>query len=103
MDYYSSRGGRVRARIQIEIGAPLNSPDELASFLVARFRLYSIHRGRLCSAAVEHQPWPLHEAQIVRLEQNVTDDSGLEVHNQRPLAHFSPGVDVRVGPLVKHG
>src|ERR1051326_2395412 len=103
MDYYSSRGGRARARIQIEIGASMENPDELATFLVARFRLYSLHRGQLSFAEVEHKPWPLHEAEVVKLEQNVTDASGLHVSNQPSLVYFSPGVNVRVGPLRKCG
>ena len=101
MHYYSSRGGRAVARIEIQVGEALENPDELATFLVARFRLYALHRGQLLSVAVEHKRWPLHHARVVRLQESVTDTHGFRVHNQQPVVHFSPGVDVRVGPARK--
>ena len=102
MHYYASRGGRARTNIEVETGPPFGNPDELATFLVARFRLYSMHRGRLISVPVEHKRWPLHHARILNMEQTVTDAARLHVHDQRLQVHFSPGVHVRVGPALKH-
>ena len=102
MHYYSSRGGRAQSRIEVEIGSPLIEPDELATFLVARYRLYSVHAGQLISVPVEHRAWPLHRAAVVYLEQTITAAAALDVKNQNPEVHFSPGVTVRVGPAAKH-
>jgi uncharacterized protein YqjF (DUF2071 family) len=101
--YCSSRGGRARANIEIETGPSFGDPDELATFLVARFRLYSVHQGRLISVPVEHKRWPLHHARMLSIEQTVTDAARLHVHDEKPYVHFSPGVHVRVGPAVRHG
>jgi len=101
LQYYLSRGGRARAHIEIECGGFLQESDPLATFLTARFRLYTVYRGRLASAAVEHKPWPLQMAHPARLEQTVTLASGFDVAGRDPVIHFSSGVDVRIGPLVK--
>jgi uncharacterized protein YqjF (DUF2071 family) len=83
--------------IEVERGDPFE-PGELEIFLTARFRLFSFIRGRLAHADVEHAPWPLVQARIIRAEQTLTDRAGLGRLGGVPLAHFSPGVRVRVGP-----
>jgi uncharacterized protein YqjF (DUF2071 family) len=82
--------------IEVEHGEPTES-RELEIFLTARFRLFSIIAGRLVCANVEHPPWPLHAARIVRLEQTLTSAARLSTPHDPPLVHFSPGVSVRVG------
>jgi uncharacterized protein YqjF (DUF2071 family) len=99
VDYYSARGNRAGARIIVEWGQPLLRPDELAIFLTARFRLYSLFRGRLAWARVEHQPWRLCQASLLRFEESVRRAAGLRIPEAEPLVHFSPGVDVRIGRL----
>jgi uncharacterized protein YqjF (DUF2071 family) len=79
------RGGKIEARA-------------LETFLTARFRLYSMRRGRMISGEVEHGPWPLESARLVTLEQTLTDTLGLPRPHGEPLVHFSPGVEVQAGP-----
>jgi uncharacterized protein YqjF (DUF2071 family) len=101
VDYSSTRhAGRrpARTRIRIETGDPLE-PDDLAIFLTARFRLYSVLHGRLSFADVYHEPWPFYHARASVLEQTLTDASGLASPRGSPLAQFSPGVHVKVGRL----
>ncbi|HEX3878713.1 MAG TPA: DUF2071 domain-containing protein, partial [Bryobacteraceae bacterium] len=82
-------------RIAIQPGDPI-VPGELELFLTARYRLYSFIAGRLTYTSVEHAPWPLYSAHIVRLEQTLVKAAGLPQPQHAPIAHFSPGVAVRV-------
>lgn len=88
---------RGMTRIAVERGESI-SAGELETFLTARFRLYSLRRGRLIFAQVQHAPWPLESARLVTLEQTLTDTLGLPRPEGVPLVHFSPGVEVQAGP-----
>jgi uncharacterized protein YqjF (DUF2071 family) len=81
------------------MGAPLAEParDELAHFLTARFRLFTIIAGKLAAADAEHPDWPLHHAELRHLDQNLLQRAGLPPPAGVPLVHASPGVAVRVG------
>jgi uncharacterized protein YqjF (DUF2071 family) len=85
------------SRIMIRTGRPLPT-SPLAAFLTARFRLYTIIRGRLAFADVEHEPWPLRDAEVLRLDETLTSACGARRRAVQPLAYFSSGVHVRVGP-----
>ena len=87
------------SRVGIDIGAPYG-PDELTGFdhwLTARFRLYSARRIGVRTARAEHGPWPLHRATVTQLDDELVSASGLPAPTGDPYAHWSPGVDVRVG------
>jgi uncharacterized protein YqjF (DUF2071 family) len=71
--------------------------DELAHFLTARHRLFTVIAGRLASAEAEHPPWPLHHAELDRLDQSLLPAAGLPAPAAAPLLHASPGVPVRIG------
>ncbi|HXS93351.1 MAG TPA: DUF2071 domain-containing protein [Candidatus Limnocylindrales bacterium] len=86
---YLSRRARACTDIEIEREAPV-APGPREIFLTERYRLYSTLFGRVVYADVEHRPWPLESATIIRCRQNI-------VHgDDRPLAHFSPGVRARI-------
>ncbi|MEV0582864.1 DUF2071 domain-containing protein [Nonomuraea sp. NPDC050310] len=97
MSYRSLRRwpGRPGARCDadVEIGSALGDKDALATFLTERYRLYTEVAGVLACADVEHRPWPLHQAKVVSLRQDLAE--GLS--DDPPVVHFSPGVAVRVG------
>jgi hypothetical protein len=100
VEYASSRHfAPGNAHITIRPGSPICA-NELARFLTARFRLYTVIGGRLAFAQVEHSPWPLKAATIVSLRQNILEGSGLPIATGQPLVHFSPGVYVRIGRPV---
>jgi uncharacterized protein YqjF (DUF2071 family) len=101
-EYESSRqwpDRRGMSRIAVERGEKIVAGD-LEDFLTARFRLYSLRRGRLIYAEVEHKPWPLESARLISVEQTLTDTVGLSRPEGSPLVHFSPGIEVRAGPPV---
>jgi uncharacterized protein YqjF (DUF2071 family) len=84
-------------RVAVEAGAPV-APDPLLTALTARFSAFTRHAGATWRVPVEHPPWPLHEARTLRLRTDVLRRAGLpDPQDDRPLAHWSPGVDVRVG------
>jgi uncharacterized protein len=88
-----------RCDADLDLGRPLTEPerDELAHFLTARHRLFTVIAGRLATAEAEHRPWPLWHARLVRLDQDLVTAPGLPVPDGDPLVHVSPGVPVRIG------
>jgi uncharacterized protein len=80
---------------QVEIGERIASPSEFEVFLTARFRLYAQRWGTLLLANVEHPPWPLQQARVMSLQQNLVQASGLPSPAGNALAHFAARVDVK--------
>lgn len=83
--------------IEVERCEPMES-GALEIFLTARFRLFSRIAGRMIYANVDHAPWPLMRARVIRAEQTLIECAGLPQPRGEPAAHYSPGVQVRVGP-----
>ena len=87
-------------RITIVPRQPFRSGElsEFDHFLTGRWRSYTKILGRLCSAPVEHEPWPLWSADVEELDETLTRASGLGPPLEEPIVHYSPGVDsVRLG------
>ncbi len=92
------RGARSDVRVRI---GPAYQPAELTSrdhFLTARWVLFSVTGRRQSFARAAHQPWPLYRAEILSAEDSLLTAAGLPPPEGEPLAHYSPGVDVRIGP-----
>jgi uncharacterized protein len=91
--------GRAQCDAVVTVGPPLAEAghDELARFLTARYRLFTMIAGRLAAAEAEHPPWPLRHAKVLRLDQDLLQRAGLPAPAGDPLAHASPGVPVRIG------
>ncbi|MFI7535961.1 YqjF family protein [Streptosporangium sp. NPDC049376] len=89
----------ARCDADVELGAPLldTERDELTDFLTERYRLFTVVGGRPAHAEVEHRPWPLRRARLVRLNQDLLRAGGLPSPEGDPLLHASSGVRVRVG------
>lgn len=90
---------RMQATVRVGPAIPPQHITDLEDFLTARFCLYSLRGGTLLRAWAAHQPWPLHRAELIALEQSLVRAVGLADPAGAPLVHFSPGVTVRVGPL----
>jgi uncharacterized protein len=90
--------GGVRCAADVEFGASLGpeEADDLAQFLTARYRLFSRIAGRIVAAEAEHPPWPLHHANLIRLDQDLLSAAGLPAQDEPATVHASPGVAVRV-------
>jgi uncharacterized protein YqjF (DUF2071 family) len=88
-------------RVVVAPGEAIAAADvtQLEHFLTARFRLFSHSSdGRLRYADAEHPPWPLHRAELLRLDDSLVTSAGLPTPVGDPLVHYSPGVAVRIGP-----
>jgi len=99
-------GSRAAASAaEIRIGARYGD-DELGErdhFLTARWILFSVSGSRYRLARACHDPWPLHRAQVCGLDDRLIAAAGLPPPEGEPLAHYSPGVDVRIGPPERDG
>ena len=87
------------ADIVIEPGAPFTG-DELTArdhFVTARYCLYSVMRGRLARAQIEHPPWPLARAIAISVSENLIEAAGVPAPQGPPLVHYSPTLDVKIG------
>ena len=72
----------------------LARPGSLEHFLVERYRLFAERNGRLITATVAHEPWPMRAAEA-RIEVNRMAPPGL-VFRGPPLVHFADGVDALI-------
>jgi len=87
--------------ILVKPGGPFR-PEELRDrdhFLTARFRLYSLVRGKLGYAQIEHASWPLSRATVLELNQTLIESGGLAAPAGAPLVHYCEELDVRIGFL----
>jgi hypothetical protein len=66
-------------------------------FFTARYRLYTIIRGKLGHAQIEHDAWPLQRATAMKVRQNLLEAAGLPSPQGEPIAHYSAEIDVRIG------
>jgi len=71
-------------------------PGTLEHFLVERYALFAVRRGRTCRTQVEHEPWPL---QTARVEVEACTLPPLKLKGA-PLAHYAREVHARIaGPV----
>lgn len=90
--------GSAQSRTVVEIGEAVDDADlsEVERFVTARWALASTFAGRLLWAEVEHAPWPLFRARLIRCDDSLVAAAGLHAPAGAPVALWSPGVDVRV-------
>jgi uncharacterized protein YqjF (DUF2071 family) len=84
------------SRVEVEIGSRIAQPTELDHFLSARWGLYTQLGSRLAYARVEHEPWPLHEASVVDVTDDLVAAAGYPPPAGKPRPLHSPGVSVSV-------
>ncbi|MDQ3757437.1 MAG: DUF2071 domain-containing protein [Actinomycetota bacterium] len=91
-------GPRAEYRIDVQPASPPGAEvDDLVGRLVGRWRAFTHHVGRLWMVPVEHEPWPVQEAQLLRCEQSVTPAAGLPDLGPPELVHFAEAVHTRLG------
>lgn len=82
--------------------AEVIEPTDLEVFLTARWGLHSAAAGQTWWTPNEHEPWPLHTAELLDLDQDLVARAGFAVEGMpslRPL--FSPGVHTTFGLPVR--
>jgi uncharacterized protein YqjF (DUF2071 family) len=97
------RGATSEAEISIGARYRDDEVSERDHFLTARWVLFSVSGGRYRLARACHDPWPLHRARVRRFDDRLIAAAGLPPPSGEPLAHYSPGVNVRIGRPERGG
>jgi uncharacterized protein len=101
--YLSRRRDASFAAAYVPTGEPaLAGPGTLEHFLVERYRLVAERRGRLITAEVEHEAWPL-QAAGAEISLNRMAPPGVAFSGE-PVLQFCRGVEARISapePLAR--
>ncbi|MFG2101274.1 YqjF family protein [Micromonospora echinaurantiaca] len=82
----------------VRVGAAIAEPTPLEHFLTARWGLHTRAYGRTLHLPNVHPRWPLHRAELVRLDDGLVRAAGLPDPGSAPVSVlYSPGVPVRFG------
>jgi hypothetical protein len=92
--------GRGATDVVIEPGEGIDT-GALENFLTARFRLFSTSGRTIFTAPIEHDPWPLQSAKVVRLQESLFNNLGLPEPLGLPVAQYAADLSVRIGQLSK--
>lgn len=89
---------RTSGALSVLAGDPIGEPSSLDRFLTDRWRLYASTRfgGRLLTAPVTHEPWPLRTGTILDLDTSIARHAVGPVDGD-PLVHHADRVSVQVG------
>ena len=91
-------GVEASTELRVEVGNKIDVPSDFEHFLSARWGLYSqTLRKKIRYAPVSHEPWPLHRATALHIDDSLVQAAGLPTPTGEVHALFSPGVSVRVG------
>jgi uncharacterized protein YqjF (DUF2071 family) len=86
--------------VVVRTGKPI-TPGDLERFLTARWGLHVAWHGRTIYLPNDHPEWPLHEAELLELQDDLVAAAGLDAPPGPPVSVlFSPGVPVRFGVPV---
>ena len=88
-----------RSHLRLRVGAPREA-SPLDDFLSCRWGLHVQRLGRTLHVPNVHEPWPLHEAEVLALDDALVASVGLPGLADRPPDHvaFSPGVHTVFAP-----
>jgi len=97
--WYRSRrvatGGQIELRFAKGRELARASAGSLEEFLVERYQLYTRVAGPvLLRGPVRHEPWPLSEAQVFEVREDISAAAGLQPLGRPDACHWSPGVSV---------
>jgi len=101
IEYRSRRllGGHPRTRVRFEPGEHLgaSAPGSLEHFLIERYYLHVMRRGRLWRGQVHHGAYPVQRARLLGLHDELIGAAGLpQPTTPPPLVHYVKGVDVEI-------
>jgi len=89
--------GHATEVVEVEVGDDLEPATVCPrdQFVTDRWRLYSPFGFGLAATQIHHRPWPLKQARILRLSDDLIASAGLPAPAEPPVALFSPGVTTR--------
>jgi uncharacterized protein YqjF (DUF2071 family) len=83
--------------IRLRVGPPIPG-NPLDHFLTARWRLHHRVNAGTVIAQLLHNPWPLHAAELLGLDDDLIASTGLATPTEPPATVlYSPGVRGRIG------
>ena len=99
----TGRGPAVTSSMRVRVGEPLTEPGDLDLFLTARFGLHTTVARRTLWVPNTHAPWPLHRAELLRLDDRCVAAAGLQdvVSRAPDSVLYSPGVETTFGWPVR--
>jgi uncharacterized protein YqjF (DUF2071 family) len=99
---WTSHRRRDGARTEISVSIPAETwrpaAPGLEQFLVERYHLYTLRRGRLFRGRLRHEPWTVAPATLTHLVSDTVAAAGLSVSGE-PHVLVGHAVDVTVYPL----
>lgn len=105
--YKTERGKGVgvhKVRYRVEDRLEPSHVDTLEYFFLERYLLFVERGGEIYSGQVYHTPYPAHQVEVLEVDDGLVSASGLAHPDRLPdFAHYSPGVDVEIFPLVPVG
>jgi uncharacterized protein len=106
LDYRSRRitGTHPSTHFVVRPGAAIPQPDPLADFLTSRWAMHTRVRGATRYVPNEHEPWPLREAELLTLDDQLIAAAGLPgVASRHPESVlYSAGVRTAFGMPLPH-
>ena len=103
--HYDSRRyyghAEFRARYRPIAAACLRERGSLEHWLTERYCLYTVHGGRVHCGEIQHQPWPLQDAEAEIEVNTVAAAAGIALPDAAPLLHFARRLDVLIWPLQR--
>ncbi|MFG2058604.1 YqjF family protein [Micromonospora sp. NPDC048930] len=89
------------SRMVVRVGEPIADPTPLDHFLTARWGLHTRAYGRTLHLPNWHPRWPLHQAELLHLDDELVAAAGLPAVTGPPVSVlYSPGVPVVFGTPV---
>ena len=91
--------GEAASHVKIRVGpqVPALEITELDHFITARWALGTQFGRRLMWADVDHEPWIVHRAELLEVDETLLAAAGLPAPEGDPVVLWSPGVTVRIG------
>lgn len=79
-------------------------PGSITAFLTERYRFFAgDDDGRLYYGDVDHEPWPIQDAEASIRENTLFEAAGFDVPAGEPLVEFCPEITVTAGRLRRSG
>jgi uncharacterized protein YqjF (DUF2071 family) len=94
------RASGLEARYRVGRAIGTAARGSLDAFLIERYALHTVRRGRVGTVRVVHEPYPLRSVEVESISEDLLAAAGVERPDEPPLAHWSDGVDVDVRRLV---
>ena len=86
----------LRSRVTVEIGAPVEATAR-ETWLTARWGAHTRKAGRTWWVPNAHDPFALHHADVLELDDELVAAAGITPAGERLRALYSPGVRTRFG------